>query len=611
MQLKSLLLIAFLAVEGAHAQVQEPCTPCQLHVQSAHLECKNNSKDCSVCCKGPICQGRCEDYKTASVRATAAFPEDLYPFSLNFSFADAGDQRNESGNGSTGTFLDDLVFGSYCKFCKILTLSTLETGGTVFLPILANESDTQCRQNATGFMCGHCAPGLYHSREGYCIECDNLALNWFFFFLLILFMTAVFFIIYLSGVNLVEGGLNSAIFFSQMIVTSMNITANGYIPISNITKDPTVSKAILDAYYFLYDIWNLEFFSPFSKRLCLFHSDKYLYYFLVEYFIAFYPLILLTVGILIRRLNARYHFYNKIRCLKCIRINETDESTYAQNLVASIFLLSYTKLALTTTSLLFPIQINNGTSYPISQVSSFDPTVEYDSGHYIIILVFASIIASVLILFPIFLSLQRYKIPENGQPLSWSSAFLLPFQSPFKDACGKDDCRRCRDNNLVKWKFSLRIHDYRWVSALYFLLRLALLFVSYGVPYVDQFQKYLIQQVICIFGGMIILFLQPYSNHKSSMNRVDMVFLFLLAFINSLTIYQYYLTISGQSLSSIAFAVQYILVFVPFGWMVCYFGRIVITKIKKVVKKNFPAVNREEQDIARRENIPLVVSGQY
>ena len=400
-----------------------------------------------------------------------------------------------------------------------------------------NEFIDQCKNNTNNesFLCSECDSGFYHNRQGDCVECSNLAMSWFIFIVSqIVPSTALFLSLYVTGFDMINGGLNSAIFFSQMITTTMDITGNGYIPISNITDNPQTSQNLIGAYHFLYDVWNLEFFSPFAQKLCLFHVDSFLVYFVVEYIIAFYPIAILAFIALVRAI--------------CRRVRKQNNSRYwdnsMHNLAMSVFVLSYSKLAITSMMLIFPVKIYDISDRYVSTVSLFDPSIEYVSLPYVIFVAIALLVVFILFLYPIVLLLLQY----------------------LRDYRDSNVCLRLDKFFRIFLNDDGVFDEKRVIEAIFLLLRVILLIV-HAIPFIFAHQ-FIIEQAILLIGALAV---SCFPNRKPLYRFVDMFMLVLLVFINTLSIYQYAQVEGSQPLSVSVFYTQYSLVFIPEVWIIVYF----------------------------------------
>ena len=283
---------------------------------------------------------------------------------------------------------DDAVYG-YCKFCEEVSFAARISQPRI-IAMIGDEAIDSCRDNDESLLCSRCVDGFHHNRNGDCVSCSNPALHWFIFILIeIVPITILFIILYITGFNLVSGGLNSAIFFAQMITTTMDITGDGFIPISNITNNSQTSTSLIGAYHFLYEPWNLEFFAPFSRNLCLFRARSFLVYCLVEYIIAFYPILLLVgvvaFGAAYNRLARLYWFPVSWLSNFTALFSKLSKWKRIRHLTASILVLSYSKLVITSTDLISGVSLYDSSGEFVRFVSLNDPSTNYASFPYLLL----------------------------------------------------------------------------------------------------------------------------------------------------------------------------------------------------------------------------------
>ena len=546
--------------------------------------CRDDDRLCQSCCSS-TCTGKSElrcndntgDIQISSFRRVAligASTQSNAGGGLNIRSSAVEDNiiyDNITNNMSS--LVDEAAYG-YCKFCEQVSFDAKVSQPDV-IAVVGDEIIDPCRANATGLLCSSCDNGFYHNRKGECISaetgaCSNLALQWFLFILIeIIPSTLLFLFLYVTGFSLVNGGLNSAIFFAQMITTTMDITGDGFIPISNITDNPQTSEALIGTYQFLYEIWNLEFFSPFSKELCLFRAESYLIYFLTEYIIAIYPIVLLCVVLAIRTALVKGDCFKKLACICrlgwCSKMRKflnlsMDLEEANHNLKVSVLVLSYSKLAITSASLISGVYLYDSNGDVVRLVSLFDASTNYTSFPYILFAIIGYGILFLLLMYPILILFVTYlRDIKNYRRFPCFDKLVSLFR--------KKPSRVQTDSDAVGGgldKIFHHFHDHRWIETAYFILRVALL-IAYVLP-LSFIQKYTVEQGILLAGMMFIIFLYPYETEKW-MSRVDMFMLLLLVFINTLSMYQYSRTQSSMHLSVPTFVVQYFLIFVPFLWM--------------------------------------------
>ena len=139
------------------------------------------------------------------------------------------------------------------------------------------------------------------------------------------------------------------------------------------------------------------------------------------------------------------------------------------------------------------------------------------------------------------LQLRRCCCSTSGWPKL--QQFLAAFHGCYKDGTERNDG--------VAGKF-----DYRWFAGLYFVLRVIIFAFK---P--EWFIQYTSLQFVCIAAILIFLVLRPYK--INFYNKLDAAMFSLLIAINTLTMYNYHITILGNTPSVFAFSLQYILVLLP------------------------------------------------
>ena len=125
--------------------------------------------------------------------------------------------------------------------------------------------------------------------------------------------------------------------------------------------------------------------------------------------------------------------------------------------------------------------------------------------------------------------------------------FLDTFQGCYKD--GTDDSQ-----------------DRRYFAGVYFVLR-TVLFTLYAFTGMWM-RQYIVQQLICTAGILLFAIMRPYK--KNFYNNLDATVFSILAAVNTLSMYNCYLSAVALPLSSWAFAMQYILIFCPLMFMIGY-----------------------------------------
>ena len=444
----------------------------------------------------------------------------------------------------------------YCYFCAVLDLSTSLTGQ--FVPL--HNGTSTCQNHSHGLLCGYCDDGYYRNLGGRCVTCDNsrVALDWFLYLASqILPITILFFTLILTHHSLVGGTLNSAIFFAQMVTTTMDLNGDGFIPVSNLTNgNPHIAYGVESVYHLIYQPFNLNFFYPFVEELCLLKTSAYLPYLALQYIVAFYPLVLIGIVLFANWLDNRNvtitekcrMFFRSYTC-----INPTNLFQPSCDVFASFILLSYQKFVLISAMLISFNRLIDDNGDTARYVPLYDPSSHYFSDNHIVYAVIAILIYLYTFALPILLVVMYHK---QRQRCKWINLILKPFQKHYRQRCNGNCC-----------KYRYRLHDSRWVAGLYFFLRLGFITIFvFSLSLYSLIVQFVLQQLVCLVVAVFFFIYQPYA--KSWHNKLDAFFFLLLAFINTLSIYQYYLTTDDKPLSLPAFIAQYILIFVPFLWMV-------------------------------------------
>ena len=131
--------------------------------------------------------------------------------------------------------------------------------------------------------------------------------------------------------------------------------------------------------------------------------------------------------------------------------------------------------------------------------------------------------------------------------------------------------------------------DYRWIAGLYFILRVTIFAVYAFTP--DSFIQLVFLQFLCIACIVSFLALRPYKN--DFYNKLDASMFCLLVAINTLTMYNYYITAIGNKTSAVVFIFQYILTILP----LIYISLVVVVYLyKKCCKGRRYAVNPSNDD---------------
>ena len=464
---------------------------------------------------------------------------------------------------------EDLLVGQ-CPYCSLITDQQY-----FYLPRhTSNLTEALCGKiNRKGSLCGRCkenyGPAIT-SGSFECVKCNST--DWIFYLLTeFLPLTIFFFIVVLFNISITSAPANAFIFAAQILPTTFKIDGDGAILLSNITGSSAVT-ALKDAYVIPYDIWNLDFFRTVLPKYCLSSNLTTLQLIAMGYITAVYPLLLIGIfyafvwlydhGVrpLVFICRPIHNCFAKFR-----RIWDLRRSII--HAFASFLLLSYTQFTLVSLFLLTSTPLLHDQGNTAENVLYYDGTIGYLSKDHIPYLVsavfvlatFVAIPPIVLIAPPLLRILQRflgYQLCPTLQPGPKLQEFLNAFQGCYKDGTEADNK-----------------YDFRWFAGVYFLLRIILFVVYAFTP--DWFMQYTLQQFVCIAGILLFSLFCPYK--QGFYNKLDAIMFAILAGINTLTMYNYYLTVIAAPLSVWAFAIQYVLIWTPLLYiavfLIYYFWR--------------------------------------
>ena len=264
--------------------------------------------------------------------------------------------------------------------------------------------DHQCMANRTGILCGQC---LFHLSimlgSNHCGTCSN----WYLFLLPVFALAGIVLVAVLMFLNLSVsvGTINGLLFYANMVkLNEAFFFPNGSIPV--------VSQFIS---------WlNLDL----GIEVCLFNGlDGYWNTWLQFVFPTY--LFLLMGGIIV---GCRYSVW---LCRLC--------GSHAVPALATLFLMSYTKILLTVTNALFMSLLPCNDS--ILTVWSVDGNIVYGSGKHLIVVIFSCGVLVIGLVYPFLVMcaplLERYShkcIPcHRLNPVAKFKPLLDAYGGPYKD----------------------------------------------------------------------------------------------------------------------------------------------------------------------------------
>ena len=417
----------------------------------------------------------------------------------------------------------------------------------------------------TGVLCGSCVPGYgpaVNSRYFDCVRCheDQAKYHWVFYILSeFLPSTIFFFVVVIFQISVTQGPANAFVFFAQVITTTFDIDGDGMIPLHNITS---ASDTLETLYTIPYDIWNLNFFQDLFQGYCLSPHIDTLGIIALRYLVAVYPLLLIFIFYVFVTLYDRgvvpivclcrpLH-----RCFANLRRRWNLQHSIV-DAFATFLVLSYTKLTVVSVYLITPVPLFDNQGNTVRKVMYYNGNVNFLSKEHVPYFVLAIVVLFIFVLIPPLLLLSYpLKVIEkisscighcHFQIGGRLQMFLDTFQGCYKDGTnGAKDCR--------------------YFAGLYFVLR-TVLFTTYAYTGI-WFRQYTVQQIVCTITILLFAIIRPYKNNFY--NNLDAMIFGILAAINTLSIYNTFLTSLDLPLPPLPFAVQYILIFCPLIYMIGY-----------------------------------------
>ena len=401
---------------------------------------------------------------------------------------------------------------------------------TVYYKIPQNKSDlnnyTCGKANRDSVLCGECKPGyspLVYSYELKCMNCTGMSYNWIkyiavayipltFFFLFVIFFK-------FSGTHpLVRGCITVCQAFVAPICIRIYLQVAADVPYANI---------YLRIIGTIYGIWNLDFFRLVIPPICLNISP--LQALVLDYAIAFYPLLLVVLTYILIILHSR-----GVRIVVCLwkpfqkifssRKQDWDLQGSVVKAFATFFLLSYLKILNVTFDLLvstekYTLSLGQKTYYT-KQVLYYDASVEPFRGSHLYYGIAAISVGIFFLFFPLaflviypmrwfqkclnFCHIQRQSI----------DIFINCYQGYYKD--GTNGTR-----------------DYRCFSITFFLIQLAAMGLFAISKSVYCFSLAALTLIIFLF---IILVVQPYKEQFKVYNIIDAFMIFFLGVMNIIVV---------------------------------------------------------------------------
>ena len=384
----------------------------------------------------------------------------------------------------------------------------------------------------TGLYCQDCIEGYGHaifSATPKCVECSGTQWRWGVLYLLLqlVWVTLFYLVFVLSKIKVTSSPLGALVFFWQSVAFAVTRASILHEMIEYFSPNTAFLETILVT---LHGIWNLDSFRHIIPPVCLSSSLRSLHVLLLDYLIALYPFLLTLISYIgIELYDRRYRIivFMWKPFAYCIGFFSRDWKLKESilNTFVSFLILSYSNLLITSLSLVTSVKsfkIVNGKLVGGRHLLFSDPGIESFSAEHVPYAILAFVVLFIFIVPPPLLLLfypnKYFQKCLGVLRIRWHGLQFLvdTFQGWFKD--GTNGTR-----------------DYRSVSALYFLLRIALVGVITAAPIMKlQYYEYhnllyIIPGFVFMIAGHFLLIVRPYK--KKWMNVSDGLLINLLGLL--------------------------------------------------------------------------------
>ena len=375
--------------------------------------------------------------------------------------------------------------------------------------------------NRDGLLCGKCKQG--HGVSAYsidlrCSKCSKRPIGFMLFILTsIVLQTGFFLLITIFRISVTRAELSTFVLFCQILVST------GAEPLGDQllrSQGMYVMSRLFRATFVFYGMWNLEFFSSILPAACISENLNTLQAITLRYVSAFYPLLLIFLTYIFIKLY-EYNFRPVSVITRpihkcCVRLRSYyDLRLSLVHTFATFLLLSYTKVAYVSYSLLAPTQIYNASGdLVISRAWYFNAAVTLFKGEHIpygilalVILITYNILPVVLLLVYPLKTFRKclHKLKLNFVALN---LFMDTFQGCYKDG-------------------TVNTQDLRSFSSLYFFLRLSFIMIRLSATYGWHWGV-----VMLLFASATILVasFKPYKQNIHNVTDIAMLVILMLVF---------------------------------------------------------------------------------
>ena len=320
-------------------------------------------------------------------------------------------------------------------------------------------------------------------------------------------ITVFYLVILIFQISVTTAPMTCYVVYSQLIVYIFIRYSKPYLSLESRS-----AYTIFHTLLMLHGIWNLDFFRYIVPPFCVSPNLRNVYVVFLGYVSAVYPLLLIALTWVCIRLHSHDYkplvwLWNKLSCFK---IKQDSRSTII-DVFATFFFLSYTKLSLTSMSILQYTIVYQANSSHTHHVLYTDPSVHHFKNEHIpfatfaiLVLLVSGLLALLLAVYPIAIFRALIlKCITGGHSRATLNIFVEKFYSCYRD--GLDGGR-----------------DMRSFVSLYLFLRM-LSFILFSLIY---------QTILFGVCCLVIALVRPYK--KTYMNNIETAILALLTLVTYL-----------------------------------------------------------------------------
>ncbi len=436
---------------------------------------------------------------------------------------------------------------------------------TVDLNVTIDNIDTLvCATNREGRLCGKCTKNhsaYYHSNLNKCGN-ENLCAYGILFYILseLVPLTILFLAAILSNIRFTSGSATGFILYAQ-ILHSLNINIYGVV------NKPERLQTVHNIQYFIYSMFNLNFFHLEQLSFCLWKGANTLDILAWNYITILYTLflILLTVWLLNRTTCQKICICWRPHTVKNAVIHGLTAFVvmcYSQCARISFMILTTARLTGYRQELIKTVVRFSGENTP------FDKThVTYGLAAIAFICIVVILPPLVLFIYPLCLKVLAFcHLSENACTTKLANKIPMPLFDSFQ-SCFKD--------------------QYRFFSGLYFIYRLVPLLCYMLAP--DLVTFYILIEIFLVAVLTLHAVLQPYN--KTKHNIIDALIFGNLAIVNVLSLLNHQKVTQNSILNETVIyvtattVIQQLFIFFPLFCIVTYFTWMFTNCMKRKLKE--------------------------